>query len=492
MNFADAMRNNAKITYTENGMKALNTTSDARLDLFSVIGALRGQDDNRITRLVSESYKVDPVFTAKIVFYGRDIRGGLGERETFRTILKYLAVYHKEAIIPNLDLIGVYGRYDDLYCLVGTPVEKDMWGAMKRQYEEDMDNLSKGNSVSLLGKWMKSVDSSSKESMRLGILTAKNLGLSVYDYKRNVRKLRKQIGIVESLMSSNRWSEIKYSEVPSRAMMIYRNAFVKHDGVRYDEFINGAITGDVKINSSTLYPYDLIEKVFNQGSYSSSFRFKEDKTIEAQWRQLPDYVEKGTNAIVIADTSGSMHGRPIYTALGLAVYFAERNTGSYHNMFMSFSNRSTIQVLKGDTLAQKLNSINYRDWQMSTNVESAFNKILEIGVKNHVSVDEMPKSIVIISDMEFNACDGSYNWGFYDAMEEKFAENGYIIPNVIFWNVNSRHDTYHADRDRKGVQLVSGQSASTFKSVMGCIGMTPVEAMEKIINSDRYSAITVG
>ena len=488
MIFAEAAKKLAVFTRTENGAVALNTTGDARLDFFGVAGSLRTAQKERIERLFAEAWKEDPLFATKIAFYARDVRGGLGERQTFRTLLQYMAKYHPEALRLNLDLIGVYGRYDDLYCLIGTPMEDEMWAAMKKQFEEDRMNLEQGNAISLLAKWIKTADASSEKTRKLGILTAQKLGYSVYEFKRLVRAMRKQIGVVEALMSAGRWDEIKYSAVPSRAMMIYRKAFMKHDAERYNQFIRKAVTGEETVHSATLYPYDIVEKVMQMNW--SGCRIKEDDALEAQWRQLPDYVEKGTNAMVIADTSGSMYGRPLATSVGLAVYFAERNTGPYHNMFMSFSGTSRIQVLKGDTLAQKIGSINMNDWMNNTNMQAAFQHILDIAVRYHVSADEMPKSLIVISDMEIDYC-GDKDWTFYEKMAQKFRNYGYQIPNIVFWNVASRHDVFHADKKRTGVQLVSGMSTSVFRQVMQCVGMNPVEAMEKIIGSDRYAAIAV-
>ena len=489
--FAKAARKESVYVRTENGAAALNSTSDARLDLFGVIGALRGADQARIERLFSEAYRADPLFATKIAFYARDIRGGLGERETFRTIMRYMAQMHPEALRPNLDLIGVYGRYDDLYCLIGTPLEAEMWAAMKTRFEEDRRNLEKGEAVSLLAKWIKTADASSAKTRELGILTARKLGYSVYEFKRIVRALRRRIGVIETLMTEGRWDEIRYPEVPSRAMMIYRDAFRRHDGERYELFVNRAVAGQEKIHAGTLYPYDIVEKVAPRlGCYFSASTLNMDPALEAQWRQLPDYVEPGTNALVIADTSGSMTGRPMATSVGLAVYFAERNRGAYHNMFMSFSGTSGIQVLRGETLAQKIDSINMNDWSGSTNLRAAFEHVLNIAIRNHVPQEEMPKSLIIISDMEIDYC-GDRDWTFYDMMAEMYRMNGYIIPNIIFWNVNSRHDVFHADKNRKGVQLASGQSAAVFRQVMQTVGMNPVEAMEKVINSERYEAITV-
>jgi hypothetical protein len=309
-----------------------------------------------------------------------------------------MAKYHPEALRLNLDLIGVYGRFDDLYCLIGTPLEDEMWAAMKRQFEEDRQNLIAGNALSLLAKWIKTADASSANTRKLGILTAQKLGYSVYEFKRLVRAMRKQIGIVEALMSAGRWDEICYSAVPSRAMMVYRNAFMKHDADRFGEFVQKAAGGEATIHSATLFPYDIVEKVLDMNW--RRIRITEDETLEAQWRQLPDYVEAGTNALVIADTSGSMYGRPMATSVGLAVYFAERNRGPYRGMFMSFSGTSRIQMLKGETLAQKIRSIDMDDWANNTNLQAAFQHVLDIAVQNHVTQEDMPKSLIVISDME--------------------------------------------------------------------------------------------
>lgn len=485
MDFANAMKEESKFTRTENGAVALNTTNDARLDLFGTIGALREADENRITTLFSEAYAQDKLFATKIAFYARDIRCGLGERKTFRTIIRYMAEHHPEALRPNLDLVGVFGRYDDLYELIGTPLEDDMWKTMKNQFEEDLKNLNDGKAISLLAKWIKTADASSAKTRKLGILTAQKLGYPVYNFKRIVRSMRKRIGVVESLMSAGKWSEIKYPEVPSRAMMIYRRAFAKHDPDRFSEFINKADKGEVKINASTLYPYDIVEKIL--------YGKENNKVLEAQWKALPDYVEKGTNALIMADVSGSMSwngGRPLATAIGLAIYFAERNVGAYHNLFMTFSSKPQIVALKGETLHQKIINVAKANWGNSTNLKAAFEKVLDIAEENNISQEEMPKAIVVISDMEIDCC-GNKDWSFYDKMANKFQKAGYIIPNVIFWNVNSRHDVFHADATRKGVQLASGQSVTVFKQILQNLGYNPIEAMENVINSERYDCITI-
>ena len=496
MIFADVLKREAAFTRTENGAAALSTTGEACLDFFSTAGALRMAEAERVERLFAEAYRENPLLATKTAFYARDIREGLGERDTFRTVIRYMAENHPEALINNIRLIPEYGRFDDLYSLVGTPLEAEMWAVMKEQFEADLQALYGDGNISLLAKWIKTADASSRNTRKLGILTAEKLGYSVYEFKRLVRDMRRAISIVEAKMSANDWGEIDYSAVPARAMMIYRNAFDRHDNSRFSKYINAVAGGEEKINSSTLYPYDIAKKFLLNGTVYSrgeELSTAEKKVLEAQWKALPDYTGEGVNALVMADTSGSMYtmgAQPLASAVGLAIYFAERNKGDFHNLFMTFSGSPEIVNIKGKSLEQKINSVSKAAWGMNTNLEAAFTRVLRLAVKNNTPAEEMPKSIIVISDMEIDHC-GDRDWTFYDNMRASYAAEGYEIPNVVFWNVNSRHDVFHADSSRKGVQLVSGSSASTFRSLLSVIGMTPVEAMKSVLGSERYEAITV-
>lgn len=492
MNFANALNNESKKTYTENGATANNTSGNALLDLFSTIGSLRKTDDTRIQRLFADAYKEDKLLATKCLFYARDIRGGLGERETFRKLLKYAATHHQEAIRKNIALIPEYGRWDDLYALVGTSLEDQMWNFIKKQLEYDQVNKVAKLPISLCAKWLKRPDGHFNDARKLGILTARKLGMKENVYKHLLSSLRAYLKVTETMMSGRRWDKIDYEAVPSRASMIYRNAFLRHDEVRFRNFLDAVTNGEAKINASTLYPYDIIGKYIVTNSYGWGYNIhekKEDPILEAQWKALPNYAGDA-NAIVVADTSGSMLGQPLNSALGLAIYFADHNKGAYHGLWMSFSSDAKVQRLKGETLAQKLDSIDDEYWDENTNLERAFDHILEIAVANKVPADEMVKSIIVISDMEIDMC-VSESWLFYDAMKRRFEKAGYKIPNVVFWNVNSRHDIFHVDAKRRGVQLCSGQSASTFKHLMESIGMTPVEMMLKVLNSERYDAVKI-
>lgn len=484
MNFSDVMREENKWTKTENGADAKNTTDSALLDMFATIGSMRSRSENEIIQKFELAFQEDPLGAMRCLFYARDIRGGLGERRVFRVLLPHISVRHTEELRNNIRFIPEYGRIDDFYSLIGTPLEEKMWEIVRYALSADKASMEEGCPCTLLAKWLKKADASSPNTRKLGIYTAKKLGMSVYDYKRLCVKLRKYIDVVEQRMSAREWDMINYPAVPSRAMMNYRKAFARHDQERFNEYLNKVQTGEQKINSATLYPYDIVEKIL--------YHNEDSKVLEAQWNNLPNYVDGDVNAVVMADVSGSMSGRPMATSIGLAMYFAERNKGAYHNLFMTFSGNPKFVEVKGKTITQKINFISKAEWGGNTDLEKALLKILDVAIENHCSQVEMPKSLIIISDMEIDRCTHqNHRENFYDYVSRVYEEHGYKIPNVVFWNVDSRHDVFLADKNRKGVQLVSGQSASTFKNLIGCVDKTPVEMMYEVLNSERYQAIQI-
>lgn len=484
MNFSDVMREESKWTKTENGADVKNTTDSALLDMFATIGSMRSRSEDEIIQKFELAFQEDPLGAMRCLFYARDIRGGLGERRVFRVLLPYVAEKHKKELDKNLRLVAEFGRFDDFYSFVGTNLEDRMWECVKSQLSLDIIAMQENEPCSLLAKWLKKADASSPNTRKLGIYTAKKLGMSVYEYKRICNRLRKHIDIVEQRMSARQWDTINYPAVPSRAMLNYRKAFARHDQERFAEYINKVSSGEQKINAATLYPYDIVEKIL--------YQHEDSKVLEAQWDNLPNYVDGDVNAVVMADVSGSMSGRPMATSIGLAMYFAERNKGAYHNLFMTFSGTPEFVEIKGNTITQKINFISRANWDMDTDLEAALLKILDVAMENHCTQEEMPKSLIIISDMEINRCtEQEHGENFYDYVSRVYEEHGYKIPNVVFWNVNSRNDVFLADKNRKGVQLVSGQSASTFKNLIGCVDKTPVEMMYSVLNSERYQAIQI-
>lgn len=490
--FVNALRKEDNYTETENGAVALKSTYSSLVDLFGQIGAFRSRTDNDIEAAFSKAFAEDKLLATKMAFYARDIRfGGLGERRVFRIVTKFLAKIYPDIMAKNIISIPTFGRFDDLYEFVGTPVESVMWQIISDQWKLDIANMTNKKPISVMAKWLKSTNTSSKESVAFGKLTAKKLRLSEKDYRKNLSALRKYIDVVEIKMSGNQWQSIKYPAVPSRAMKIYRDAFKKHDESGFNAYIAKVEKGEEKINASTLFPYDIMEGM-GLCTYGNNMSFhKHDKVLEEQWKALPNYVEGENNVLIMADTSGSMTGRPMCTSVGLAMYFAERNHGVFKNLFMTFSERPSFIELKGNTLYERVKCV--PAIVANTNLEAAFDLILKTATNNKLSAEDMPKSLVVISDMQFDQATYSNGgrWTFYESMRQMFIDKGYEIPNIIFWQVDSRRDSFQVTSDYKGVQLASGQGVGVFKSILKNIGCTPYEAMVNTLNNPVYDCIVV-
>ena len=312
----------------------------------------------------------------------------------------------------------------------------------------------------------------------------------MYDYKRISTRLRKYQNVVEIPMSANQWESIVYPQVPSRAMMNYRNAFAKHDSMRFQDYLAAVSKGTATIHSGTLYPYDIMERVV------CYLEPQVDPVLEQQWEALPNYVENGDNILVMADVSGSMYGRPMASAIALAIYFAERAQGAYHNLFMTFSEHPQVHELQGDTLAEKAKFLLRAGSGLSTNFQAAMELILNLAVENHCPQEELPKALIVVTDMEFNQADGSVpRETFTRQIQREFAAYGYMAPTLVFWDVDSRQDVFHADASNTGVVLVAGQSATTFQNFIRCLNgekpLTPMDVMYQVLNGPRYQPIQI-
>ncbi len=417
--------------------------------------------------LFKKAFAEDRELAIRILFYLRDVRGGQGERTLFRTCLQWLGEEYQEIFEKVIGYVPEYGRWDDLFF-----ENEKCFELIKNQINDD----KKGESVSLLGKWLPTINASSANTREKAKFMATKLGLDFVSYRRIVRNLRKLIKTVEEKMSARKWAEIDYSKVPSQASRIYKNAFKKHDEARYQDFIGKAVKGEIKINASTLYPYQIYKSV--KSDYS--------QTLEALWNQLPNYT-KGKNALVVADVSGSMCGDPMSVSVSLALYFAERNIGQFKDHFITFSGRPKLQRVVGNDLKSKMNSIERADWEMNTNLQAVFDLILETAVKNNTPAEQLPETIYIISDMEFDDCvrDDTN----FEVIKDKYESSGYKIPNVVFWNVNASGSNLPVQKDEQGVSLVSGFSPVIFS--MAVENKTPEQVMLDTINSERYLKIKI-
>ena len=495
MNFANAARMSTNTKLTENGAMAYSTLGNALTDLFAQAGSLRPRTEKEIATKFAEAYVVDALLATKMLFYTGNIRGGLGERRTFRICLNWLARNHADVVIKNIELIPHFNRWDSLFVLVDTKAEANMWKFIAKQLNTDMaavaasKHKSKPDAISLLAKWMPTETASSKATRDLAFRAMKNIGLTPRAYRKVLSALRKHLKVVETSMSAQEWYDIQYPAVPSYAMKNYRNAFAKHDPDGFTQYKQSLVKGETKVNATTLYPYDLVGQ-YTSGGRSGRYA-QEDVIVEAQWKALPNYVKGENNILIMADVSGSMYGRPMDTSVSLATYFAQRNSSVYKNLYMTFTNEPHFVELKDNcSLAEAVRKVWSTDMGFNTNLEKAFDYILSHAVQHRVPNDEMPKALVVISDMEIDRYIRWNGLDFVGTMKQKFARHGYSLPTLVCWNVEARNDTFLSKQE--GVLCISGQSPSVFKQLCQSLeGKTTWDLMLETLNDKMYDCISI-
>lgn len=488
MRLSKVMRVEGSKIRTENDAMAYNTIDTTNeksplVDLFGTIGALRNRDIWDIIEKYERAYSVDRELAVKMLFYAGDIRGGLGERRTFRTLLKWLALENPEVVKDNIELIPFYNRWDSLFVLVGTEVEDRMWTIIEEQLVEDINNMGKGKPISLLAKWMPSNRKVSKETLALAYEAEKRLNLSPRSYRRMLSELRGYLGVTEKQMCNRNWHEIDYEKVPAYAMKRYGNAFKRNDPLGWEGYISALEKGEKKVNASTLFPYDLV----------GAIRGGNDNTIiEEQWKALPNYVDENSNVLVMADVSPSMewaaNGRPMNSSIGLAIYFAERNKGEFGGLYMTFSsNPNFVPVNPLDSLKSKIREVMLTGVGYSTNLEAAMQRILDLAVRHKVEPESLPKALVVVSDMEIDSYTSEEELDFVQEMKRRFKAYGYELPKLVLWNVESRQDVFLTQGP--DVLVVSGNATSTFRNLLKGLDKTNIELMLDTLNDERYSII---
>ncbi len=491
------LKQEANKTVTENGAVTHITTESDCLDLFATIGALRRESDNEIVTRFVRAYSENRDIAMKLLFFARDIRGGLGERRVFKVILSWLADNEPATVRKNIAHVAEYGRYDDLLCLMGTACEKESLDALKKQFDADIEALAVGGEISLLAKWLPSVNASNKETVLYAKKIARHFGMNDVGYRKALVALRAHIRIIENNLREKDYT-FDYSKQPSGAMYKYRKAFMRNDAERYGRFISRVSAGEARLHADTLAPYELVEPYINVNAYTSSSQSfmrpiseQEKSVLNATWDSLPDF-GSGENAIAVIDTSGSMYWDakplPAAVALSLGLYFAEHNTGLYKNHFIEFSASPQLIEIKGDTFADRLRYVASFNEVANTNLEAVFDLILNSASNNNVPASELPAKLIIISDMEFDRCVSNAGSTNFKNAKAKFEAHGYNLPDVVFWNVASRTRQQPVTKNEQGVALVSGCTPRLFEMVASGT-MNPYAFMLEVVESERYAKI---
>lgn len=489
------LKNQMNTTATENGAVTHASTMSDCLDLFATIGALRRESEEEITTRFMRAFAENRDLAVKTLFFARDVRGGLGERKVFRVILRWLSVNAPETVRKNLAFIAEYGRFDDLLVLMDTPLEKAMLGFVREQLRRDMYAMNNGGDVSLLAKWLPSVNTSNADAVKTAKNIARFLGMDDRTYRKMLSRLRAHIRIIENNLRERDYT-FDYEKQPSKAMFKYRKAFLRNDNERYTDFLSRVQSGDATMHTGTLMPYELVEPYLTP-YWEDDHRFLktmtegEKQALNTTWDALPDFVED-TNALAVIDTSGSMYCSaqplPAAVALSLGIYFAERNKGAFANHFIEFSSHPELIEIKGNTFEEKLRYICSFNEIANTNIQKVFEVVLETAVKHNVPQEELPSTLYIISDMEFDCCTHDASVTNFEYAKRLYAAHGYTLPQVVFWNVASRNRQQPVTKNEQGVALVSGCTPRLF-SMVASGHYSPYDRMLEILGNERYAPI---
>lgn len=493
--FLNGMKTATNFTRTENGALTHKSSMSGLLDLFGMGAAYRTRSDADCIYLFQKAYEEDAVHALKCLFYLRDVRGGQGERRFFRVITRWLADHETAAMRRNLEYVPEFGRWDDLYEFIGTKLEEDAFELMRKQLMLDVQCKA----PSLLAKWLKSENTSSYKSRELANKTRKAFHMTHKEYRKTLSVLRERIKVLERLMSENRWDEIEFDKIPSKAGLVYRNAFARRDMIKakYEKFAKSETT---KVNAGTLYPYEVVAKAYKLTRHYISrqgelpLNSTERLMINKYWDNLTDYFNGcSLDALCMIDTSSSMWrsdaAAPINVAIALGLYAAERARGPFAGHYISFSSRPQLIETSGVDFVDKVQRIYSTNLCENTNIEAAFDMLLNTAISTRCTQADLPKSIVVISDMEFDAQRGYYGRRDNTLMENiacKWASAGYQMPNLVYWCVDARQNNMPMTV-KDGVSFVSGFSPVIFEQIMK--GKTAFDLMLDKLDSERYACI---
>lgn len=486
----EQLKNEMNYTRTENGALTYASSMNSCLDLFSGIGAFRNVPEEKIIIRFQRTYAENAELAMKCLFFARDVRGGLGERRTFKVILTWLAWNHPESVIKNLPIVAEYGRYDDMLLLIDTPCRNAMLDILTKQLAKDKAALEAGKQeeISLLGKWLPSINATNKDTIRYAKKIADYLKLDNKAYRKLLTELRAAIKIIENNLRLKDYS-FDYGKQPSKAMLKYRRAFWRNDEDRYKAFLEKVQKGEAVMHTGTLAPYDIIKPII-QCRYNK-FNDQERASLDTTWNAQEDFTN-GENALVVVDGSGSMYGWgdpcAAVVAQSLGIYFAERNNGHFKNHFITFSENARLIEIKGKDIVDKVQYCMGYNEVANTNISKVFKLILNTAQKYNLPQAELPSRIYIISDMEFDYCAEDASLTNFERAKKLFEVAGYTLPDVVFWNVNARNEQVPVTKNEQGVALVSGISPQIF-SMLQCGELSPEGFMLRVLNSERYAAV---
>lgn len=483
---------------TENGAVGYMTTGKELLDLNFKTSSLRNKSEDEIFKLFLKAFHEDKLLAIKWLFFMRDAREGMGERRSFRIILNGLGHQHPTIAKELISLVPEYGRWDDLYSLMDGDLTEYVVDFIYQQLQEDCGNYLNKKPISLLAKWLPK--ESTKKYKKVYNILLKKFGMTPKKYRRIVSDLRKYLDVVEVKMSANEWNKVNYNSVPSKANLLYKDAFLKHDEERRNEYLENLKNGNenTKINAKVLMPHEIVHNYTSPLYDGWHLRIKSyDETLEYLWKALPNYVNSEGFSMFVRDGSYSMItkiGNTNITCLdistALAIYFSEHCKGEYKDNFITFSNRpKVIDLSNCSSLREKIEKCHAEDDCSNTDIYKVFKLILDTAVNNKYTQEQLPKNIVVVSDMEFDDATTTSDYQtLFETIQAEYLLHGYDLPRLVFWNVCSRTGAIPLKTNKNGVCLVSGFNPTIMDMVLSG-ELDPYKCLVNKLNSSRYDAV---
>lgn len=480
---------------TENGAVGYMTTGKELLDLNFKTSSLRNKSEDEIFKLFLKAFHEDKLLAIKWLFFMRDAREGMGERRSFRIILNGLGHQHPTIAKELLSLVPEYGRWDDLYSLMDGDLTEYIVDFIYQQLQEDCGNYLNKKPISLLAKWLPK--ESTKKYKKVYNILLKKFGMTPKKYRRIVSDLRKYLDVVEVKMSANEWNKVNYNTIPSKANLLYKDAFLRHDKERRNEYLNDLKNGNnnAKINAKVLMPHEIVHRYMDKYEWGDIDDF--DESLEQLWKALPNYVNSEGFSMFVRDGSYSMTtkiGNTNITCLdistALAIYFSEHCKGEYKDNFITFSNRpKVIDLSNCSSLREKIEKCHAEDDCSNTDIYKVFKLILDTAVNNKYTQEQLPKNIVVVSDMELDdATTTRDHKTLFETIQAEYLLHGYDLPRLVFWNVCSRTGTIPLKTNKNGVCLVSGFNPTIMDMVLSG-ELDPYKCLVNKLNSSRYDAV---
>ena len=461
-------------TTTANGAKSRSTSGQAHVDLFAIAGSARN-DQSGFLKLFERAYQVDKSTALRIALWTRDVRGGAGERQSFRTVLKFLENKDPVVLQNLVPHVPEFGRWDDVIDTVAQG--SNAFAIASQNLKAAIDG---GNG--LAAKW-------TPRKGDVAVTLRKVWGMTPKQYRKFVVT---HTDVVETLMCDKRFDEIKFDKIPSLASLRYQKAFGKRAPAAYAAYKSALEKGEVKVNASALFPHDIVTNIRPSNGDSV--------VLNAQWAALPDYLEgKHGSMLVLSDVSSSMYDdvgggvSAMNVSIALGLYISERQSGPFKDLVLTFADDSNFHKVVGANITERCNNLRRAHWGGSTNFQSSFDSILKLAVQNRVPAADMPKTLLVLSDMEFNNSSvRGRSVENFKAAEAKFAAAGYAMPKVVFWNVNGKAGNNPVSFDQTGTMMVSGYSPSVLKAVMTGAeieDVTPMDVMMEAVMNPRYDVV---